>query len=66
MYNIGDKFRLHLPIIGKKNQFDEGLIGKVTEILERETGRAYMVQFNDGRTALLPENILTESSNLLT
>ncbi|NIS09431.1 MAG: hypothetical protein GWO07_11845 [Candidatus Dadabacteria bacterium] len=65
MYNVGDKFRLHLPIIGKKNQFDEGLIGEITEIFNRDNGRAYRVQFNDGRAALLPENIILESSTRL-
>ncbi|HSG30770.1 MAG TPA: DUF1918 domain-containing protein [Thermodesulfobacteriota bacterium] len=65
MYKVGDKFRLHLPIIGKKNRFDVGLIGEITEIFNRDTGRAYRVQFNDGRTALLPEIIIEESSTIL-
>lgn len=62
MFSLGDKFRLTLPIIGKKNQFEEGLIGEITEIFERENGTAYQVQFSDGRIAVLPQNIITETS----
>jgi len=62
MFNVGAKFILKLPIIGKKNQFDEGLIGEITEIFEKENGNAYRVQFNDGRIAVLPQNIITETS----
>ena len=62
MFNIGDKFVLKLPIIGKKNQFDEGLIGEITEIFQRESDAAYRIQFSDGRIAVLPQNIITETS----
>lgn len=65
MFDKGYKFRLVLPIIGKKNQFDDGLIGEITEVFERESGRAYQVQFTDGRIALLPEHILAQSSEPL-
>jgi hypothetical protein len=65
MFNIGDKFRLKLPILGKKNQFEEGMIGEITEVFERESGMAYRVQFNDGRIAVLPQNIITETSEPL-
>ncbi|NIP38090.1 MAG: hypothetical protein GWM89_03320 [Candidatus Dadabacteria bacterium] len=65
MFNIGDKFRLNLPIIGKKNQFEQGLIAEVTEIVDRDTAKAYRVQFNDGRIAVLPEDILLQSSKPL-
>ncbi|GEM_PF-882269 len=63
MFNVGAKFILNLPIIGKKNQFDEGLIGEITEIFERQNGKAYRVQFSDGRIAVLPQNIITETSS---
>jgi len=62
MFNIGDKFVLKLPIIGKKNQFDEGLIGEITEIFQSESDATYRVQFSDGRIALLPQNIISETS----
>ena len=65
MFKIGTKFILKLPIIGKKNQFDEGLIGEITEIFQRESDAAYRVQFSDGRIALLPQNIITETSRPL-
>ncbi len=65
MFENGYKFRLVLPIIGKKKQFDDGLIGEITEVFERENGRAYQVQFTDGRMALLPEYILAQSSEPL-
>jgi len=65
MFNVGAKFILNLPIIGKKNQFDEGLIGEITEIFERQNGNAYRVQFSDGRIAVLPQNIITETSRPL-
>jgi len=62
MFKIGAKFVLKLPIIGKKNQFDEGLIGEITEIFQRESDATYRVQFSDGRIAVLPQNIITETS----
>ncbi len=65
MFKIGDKFVLNLPIIGKKNQFDEGLIGEITEIFQRESEATYRVQFSDGRIAVLPQNIITETSRPL-
>ncbi|MCH7927348.1 MAG: hypothetical protein IID03_05100 [Candidatus Dadabacteria bacterium] len=63
MFKIGDKFVLKLPIIGKKNQFNEGLIGEITKIFQRESDAAYRVQFSDGRIAVLPQNIITETSS---
>ncbi len=65
MFNVGAKFILKLPIIGKKNQFDEGLIGEITEIFQRESEATYRVQFSDGRIAVLPQNIITETSRPL-
>jgi len=65
MFKIGTKFILKLPIIGKKNQFDEGLIGEITEIFQRESDAAYRVQFSDGRIAVLTQNIITETSRPL-
>lgn len=65
MFKIGTKFILKLPIIGKKNQFDEGLIGEITEIFQRESDAAYRVQFSDGRIAVLTQNIITETSKPL-
>lgn len=62
MFKLGYKFVLKLPIVGKKNQFDEGLIGEITEVFERESEAAYRVQFSDGRIAVLPQNIITETS----
>lgn len=53
---------LTLPIIGKKNTFQEGLIGEILEHVERESGRFYRIQFNDGRIAVIPESIIAESS----
>lgn len=53
---------LTLPIRGKKNTFGEGLIGVIIEHLERNNGMYYRIQFNDGRIAVIPESIISESS----
>jgi len=53
---------LTLPIIGKKNTFAEGLIGVILEHLERDNGIFYRIQFNDGRIAVIPGSIISESA----
>lgn len=53
---------LTLPIIGKKNSFGEGLIGVILEHLERNDGTYYRIQFDDGRIAVIPESIISDSS----
>ena len=62
MYGLGSKIMLTLPIIGKKNTFAEGLIGVILEHLERDNGIFYRIQFNDGRIAVIPESIISESA----
>jgi len=65
MYIIGIRLRLVSPIVGKKNQFEEGLIGEIVEKIERPDNNSYRIQFNDGRIAVLPEHILNQSSRLI-
>jgi len=65
MYIIGMRLRLVSPIVGKKNQFGEGLIGEIVEKIEGPDNNSYRIQFNDGRIAVLSEHILNQSSMLI-
>ena len=65
MYSIGSKIMLTLPIIGKKNTFAEGLTGVILEHIERDADSFYRIQFNDGRIAVIPESIISESARPL-
>ena len=65
MFITGSRIILTLPIIGKKNTFADGLTGIILEHIEKSTGSYYRIQFNDGRIAVIPESIISESSKPL-
>ena len=65
MFITGSRIILTLPIIGKKNTFADGLMGIILEHIEKNAGSYYRIQFNDGRIAVIPESIISESSKPL-
>ncbi|MEM7007936.1 MAG: hypothetical protein AAF462_02260 [Thermodesulfobacteriota bacterium] len=65
MWSKGQNVKLTQVIEGKKDSFNEGLRGTIVEIFEMDHGNSYRVQFQDGRVARFPEELMNEAVEII-
>lgn len=65
MFKLGSNVVLKLSIIGKKQEFPEGLRGSIVEILDYPSGMSFRVQFIDGRVGRFPAYIMEKAIEVL-
>jgi len=62
MLKEGTRFILTQSIVGKNQEFNQGLEGTVMEAADRQAGISYRVQFIDGRVAVSPSELFIEAT----
>ncbi len=65
MFKLGSNVVLKQSIIGKKQEFPEGLQGSIIEILDYPSGKSFRVQFIDGRVGRFPTHIMEKAIKVL-
>ncbi len=65
MFKLGSNVVLKQSIIGKKQEFLEGLQGSIVEILDYPSGKCFRVQFRVGRVGRFPTHIMEQSIKVL-
>lgn len=66
MFVTGSRFEVKLKIKIGNQEFEPGVRGKVIGSVKKMVGKAYEVEFDDGRKALIHMVIMNNQTELIT
>lgn len=65
MYLPGTKFKVVLKIKLGDQEYEPGLVGEIVKGVTKMVGKAYLVKFEDGRTAEIHMVILNNQTEVI-